>query len=151
VLSWVNLLRYFLSCMSINKLSHLKEWEKIYLEVTREISTSDDSMGLMFCWTSSFTTFVNDDDTFYTLDDLKQLANDNMPKQGEMIDVRHNDWDYISWQKFVCLYEWKVIIERAWWLFRYDEWRFPKQKVEMTRTQFKEKYGEDYDNILIKE
>ena len=151
MLSWVNLLRYFLSCMSINKLSHLKEWEKIYLEVTREISTSDDSMGLMFCWTSSFTTFVNDDDTFYTLDDLKQLANDNMPKQGEMIDVRHNDWDYISWQKFVCLYEWKVIIERAWWLFRYDEWRFPKQKVEMTRTQFKEKYGEDYDNILIKE
>ena len=31
--------------------------------------------------------FVNDYDTFYFPDDLKQLANDGMPKQGEMIEV----------------------------------------------------------------
>jgi len=30
---------------------------------------------------------MDDEDTFYTLDDLKQLANDGMPKQGEKILV----------------------------------------------------------------
>ena len=73
--------------MSINKLSHLKDWEKIYLEVTRELSTSDDDSGLMFRATSSYSTFVDDNDTFYTLDDLKKLANDGMPKQGDEISL----------------------------------------------------------------
>ena len=137
--------------MSINKLSHLKEWEKIYLEVTREISTSDDSMGLMFCWTSGYTTFVNDEDTFYTLDELKQLANDGVPKQGDEIDVRHNDWDYISWQKFVCLYEWRVIIERAWWLFRYDEWRYQPKKTELTLAEVEKRLGLEKGSLIIKD
>ena len=66
------------------------------MEVTRELSTSDDDSGLMFRATSSYSTFVDDDDTFYTLDDLKKLANDgmpngNMPKQGEMIEILHSD------------------------------------------------------------
>jgi hypothetical protein len=57
------------------------------LEVTRELSTSDDDKGLMFRATSSYDTFVNDDDIFYFPDDLKKLANDGIPKQGDEIEV----------------------------------------------------------------
>ena len=61
------------------------------MEVERELSTSDDDNGLMFRATSSYATFVDDNDTFYTLEELKQLANDGMPKQGEMIEILHSD------------------------------------------------------------
>jgi hypothetical protein len=53
------------------------------LEVERTISNYDDDVGLEFS-TKYDNIEVSDDDTFYTLDDLKQLANDGMPKQGEL-------------------------------------------------------------------
>lgn len=31
--------------------------------------------------------YIDDNDTFYALDDLKKLANDGMPKQGDEIEV----------------------------------------------------------------
>jgi len=143
--------------MSTNKLSHLKEWEKIYLEVTREISTSDDSMGLMFCWTSGYTTFVDDGDTFYTLDDLKQLANDGMPKHGEMIEARYKtwvEWKYIKW-KFICMYGWFVLVDDndldAPDIYCYDEWRFlPKVKTELTLAEVEERLGLEKGSLIIK-
>lgn len=119
--------------MSTNKLSHLKEWEKIYLEVTREISTSDDSIGLMFCWTSSFTTFVNDDDTFYTLEELKALANDGMPKQGEIIQVRDCSDRWWIDEAFVAFFDGKAITTPGWDEFNiWNEWRFPEWFEEVT-------------------
>ena len=161
--------------MSTNKLSHLKEWEKIYLEVTREISTSDDSMGLMFCWTSSYTTFVNDDDTFYTLEELKQLANDGMLKQGEL-----EFWDEVEvsldWEKwysrddttyqftFISKVKDKYIISKANniidkfekelyvdWIRFYKYCRKHTKKTELTLAEVEEKLGLDAGSLIIKD
>lgn len=129
----------------------MKEWEKIYLEVGKITTKYDDAYSMCFETNCINNVWVNDDDTFYFTDELKALANDGMPKQGEMIEVRHNDWDYISWQKFVCLYEWRVIIERAWWLFRYDEWRYPPKKTELTLAEVEERLGLDAGSLIIKD
>ena len=135
--------------MSTNKLSHLKEWEKIYFPIERKLNNQDDEISLCFQSELWEQYWFNNNDTFYTLEDLRQLTNDGMPKQGEMIDVRHNDWDYISWQKFVCLYEWRVIIERAWWLYRYDEWRFPPKKIQKTLAELEKELGYDEGTLEI--
>lgn len=160
--------------MPTNRISHLKEWEKIYLEVTREISTSDDNMGLMFCWTSSYTTFVNDDDTFYNLDDLKQLANDGMPKQGEL-----EFWDEVEvsldWEKwysrddttyqftFISKVKDKYIISKANniidkfekelyvdWIRFYKYCRKHTKKTELTLAEVEERLGLDAWSLIIK-
>ena len=84
--------------MSTNRLSHLKEWEKIYLEVTRKYEPGDDNSSIFF-ESKEDAAYVSDDDTFYTLDDLKKLANDGMPKQGEL-----EFWDEVEvsldWEKW---------------------------------------------------
>lgn len=160
--------------MSTKRLSHLKEWEKIYLEVTREISTSDDNMGLMFCWTSSYTTFVNDDDTFYTLEELKALANDGMPKQGEL-----EFWDEVEisldWEKwysrddttyqftFISKVKDKYIISKANniidkfekelyvdWIRFYKYCRKHTKKTELTLAEVEERLGLDAWSLIIK-
>lgn len=160
--------------MSTKRLEHLKEWEKIYLEVTREISTSDDNMGLMFFWASGFTTFVNDDDTFYTLDDLKQLANDGMPKQGEL-----EFWDEVEvsldWEKwysrddttyqftFISKVKDKYIISKANniidkfekelyvdWIRFYKYCRKHTKKTELTLAEVEEKLWLDAWSLIIK-
>ena len=138
--------------MSINKLSHLKDWEKIYLEVTRELSTSDDDSGLMFRATSSYSTFVDDDDTFYTLDDLKKLTNDGMPKQGEMIEILHSDWVYsTTLHEFVAFYKWcVVVVSPQYWITRYDWWRFPRKKVQLTLAEVEERLRLDAWSLIIK-
>ena len=85
--------------MSINKLSHLKEWEKIYLEVEKVTTRWDDEKSMCFESNSSNSIWVNDDDIFYTIEDLKKLANDGMPKQGEL-----EFWDEVEisldWEKW---------------------------------------------------
>ena len=140
--------------MSTKRLEHLKEWEKIYLEVTREISTSDDNMGLMFFWTSGFTTFVNDDDTFYTLDDLKQLANDGMPKQGDDVQVKYieDEWKRSDWidAKFIAFYKWNIVTQTEDWLMWTVFWRLKPQKTELTLAQVEEKLWLEKDSLIIK-
>jgi len=138
--------------MSTNKLSHLKEWEKIYLEVERELSTSDDDNGLMFRATSSYATFVDDDDIFYFPDELKQLANDGMPKQGEMIEVRWTGVLGWSRYKLIAFYEWKVITE--YWIdnpVSWDEWRPLPKKTEFTLAEVEEKLGIEKGSLTIKD
>ena len=56
------------------------------MEVTRTLSYNDDEESLVFK-RGNRGMYIDDDDTFYFPDELKQLANDGMPKQGEMIDV----------------------------------------------------------------
>lgn len=63
----------------------------MYLEVTREKSIRDDDNSLCFGSNCNYSIWANDNDTFYTLEELKQLANDGMPKQGEMIEILHSD------------------------------------------------------------
>jgi len=138
--------------MSTNKLSHLKEWEKIYLEVERELSTSDDDNGLMFRATSSYATFVDDDDIFYFPDELKQLANDGMPKQGEMIEVRWTGVLGWSRYKLIAFYEWKVITE--YWIdnpVSWDEWRPLPKKTELTLAEVEEKLWLEKGSLIIKD
>ena len=85
--------------MSINKLSHLRTWDKIYLEVTRKIKKYYDDDASLFFESKEDEVCVSDEDTFYTLEELKKLANDGMPKQGEL-----EFWDEVEvsldWEKW---------------------------------------------------
>jgi hypothetical protein len=78
------------------------------LEVTRVLSTGDNNTSLLF-HSKDYKVFASDNDIFYTLEELKTLANDGMPKQGEMIEARYktecgvlSNW-YLF--KFVCMHE----------------------------------------------
>ena len=140
--------------MSTNKLSHLKEWEKIYLEVTRKYGHGMSEMPLLFKTTDHQEVWIDDNDTFYTLDDLKELANDGMPKQGEMIEARYktecgvlSNW-YLF--KFVCMHEWKVLVDNWMKILKYDEWRYKPQKTELTLAEVEERLGLDAWSLIIK-
>ena len=141
--------------MSINKLSHLKEWEKIYLEFTRKINEYYDDDASLFFESKEDEVCVSDEDTFYFPDDLKQLANDGMPKQGDMIEARYktecgvlSNWFLV---KFVCSYEWGILVD-IWSkiLRQYDEWRYPLKKTELTLAEVEERLGLDAWSLIIK-
>ena len=141
--------------MSTNKLSHLKDWEKIYLEVTRTLSHNDDSSShISFQSESMYRILANDNDTFYTLDELKQLANDGMPKQGEMIEARYKtEWGVLfDWflVKYICMYEWGVLIDTWMRILKYDEWRPLPKKTELTLAEIEERLGLDAWSLIIK-
>ena len=128
----------------------MKDWEKIYLEVTRELSTSDDDSGLMFRATSSYSTFVDDNDTFYTLDDLKKLANDGMPKQGDEIEVADGWYHWCTNYTFICMYGKKVLAIKNWEFETWDKWRYPEKKTELTLAEVEERLGLDAWSLIIK-
>lgn len=137
--------------MSTNRLSHLKEWEKIYLEVTRDYGICDDKDSVRFK-SNSDSSYLDDNDTFYTLEELKQLANDGMPKQGEMIEILHSDWVYsTTLHEFVAFYKWcVVVVSPQYWITRYDWWRFPRKKTELTLAEVEEKLGIEKGSLIIK-
>ena len=130
----------------------MKEWDKIYLEVTREKSIRDDDNSLCFGSNCNYSIWANDNDTFYTLEELKQLANDGMPKQGEMIEARYKtEWGVLSnWFlfKFVCMHEWKVLVDNWMKILKYDEWRY--KKTELTLAEVESKLGLDKGSLIIK-
>ena len=137
--------------MSTNRLSHLTEWEKIYLEVTRRLSVGDDGGSIKF-QANDCNVYLSDDDTFYTLEELKQLANDGMPNQGEMIEARYktecgvlSNWFLV---KFVCSYEWKLLVDTWMRIIKYDEWRY--KKTELTLAEVEERLGIDKGSLIIK-
>ena len=137
--------------MSTNRLSHLKEWEKMYLEVTRRLSVGDDGGSIKF-QANDCNVYLSDDDTFYTLEELKQLANDGMPKQGEMIEILHSDWVYsTTLHEFVAFYKWcVVVVSPQYWITRYDWWRFPRKKTELTLAEVEERLWLDAWSLIIK-
>lgn len=137
--------------MSTNRLSHLKEWEKIYLEVTRDYGICDDKDSVRFK-SNSDSSYLDDNDTFYTLEELKQLANDGMPKQGEMIEILHSDWVYsTTLHEFVAFYKWcVVVVSPQYWITRYDWWRFPRKKTELTLAEVEKKLGIEKGSLIIK-
>ena len=138
--------------MSTNRLSHLKEWEKIYLEVTRDYGICDDKDSVRFK-SNSDSSYLDDNDTFYTLEELKQLANDGMPKQGEMIEILHSDWVYsTTLHEFVAFYKWcVVVVSPQYWITRYDWWRFPRKKTEFTLAEVEEKLWLEKGSLIIKD
>ena len=160
--------------MSINKLSHLKEWEKIYLELERKKCRWDDADGLNFYSKTTGEMWMDDDDTFYTLDDLKQLANDGMPKQGEL-----EFWDEVEisldWEKwysrddttyqftFMSKVKDKYIVSKANnvmdkferelyvdWIRFYKYCRKRTQKTELTLAEVEERLWLDAWSLIIK-
>ena len=135
--------------MSTNRLSHLKEWEKIYLEVTRDYGICDDKDSVRFK-SNSDSSYLDDNDTFYTLDELKQLANDGMPKQGEMIEVADGWYHWCTNYTFICMYGKKVLAIKNWEFETWDKWRFPKQKTELTLAEVERKLGIEKGSLIIK-
>ena len=137
--------------MSTNRLSHLTEWDKIYLEVTRDYGICDDKDSVRFK-SNSDSSYLDDNDTFYTLEELKQLANDGMPKQGEMIEVRWTGVLEWSRYKFIAFYEWKVITEYHWIdnPVSWDEWRSLPKKIELTIADVESRLGLDAWSLIIK-
>jgi len=139
--------------MSTNRLSHLKEWEKIYLEVTRDYGICDDKDSVRFK-SNSDSSYLDDNDTFYTLEELKTLANDGMPKQGEIYIVNNKAWCGTHEPVravFVCNYKWKNIFTRNWFDFEvFYEFELPKQKTELTLAEVEERLGLDAWSLIIK-
>ncbi len=161
--------------MSINKLSHLKEWEKIYLEVTRTLSHNDDSSNcISFQSKNMYRILANDNDTFYTLEELKTLANDGMPKQGEL-----EFWDEVEvsldWEKwysrddttyqftFISKVKDKYIVSKANniidkfekelytdWIRFYRYCRKHTKLTELTLAEVEEKLGIEKGSLIIK-
>ena len=135
--------------MSTNKLSHLKEWEKIYLEVTREKSIRDDDNSLCFGSNCNYSIWANDNDTFYTLDDLKKLTNDGMPKQGDEVYIKTVGSDIWRKAKFIAFYEWKMVVD-IYWLIWTTIWKLQPQKTELTLAEIEEKLGIEKGSLIIK-
>ena len=160
--------------MSINKLSHLKEWEKIYLEVEKVTTKYDDERSMCFESNSSNSIWVNDDDIFYFPDELKQLANDGMPKQGEL-----EFWDEVEisldWEKwysrddttyqftFISKVKDKYLVSKANniidkfekelytdWIRFYKYCRKHTKKTELTLAEAEEKLGIEKGSLIIK-
>lgn len=161
--------------MSTNRLSHLKDWEKIYLEVTRTLSHNDDSSShISFQSESMYRILANDNDTFYTLEELKTLANDGMPKQGEL-----EFWDEVEisldWEKwysrddttyqftFISKVKDKYIVSKANniidkfekelytdWIRFYRYCRKHTKLTELTLAEVEEKLGMEKWSLIIK-
>ena len=160
--------------MSTNKLSHLTEWEKIYLEVEKVTTEYDDEHSMCFESNCANSIWVNDYDTFYFPDDLKQLANDGMPKQGEL-----EFWDEVEisldWEKwysrddtiyqftFMAKVKDKYIISKANnvidkferelyvdWIRFYKYCRKRTKKTELTLAEVEEKLGIEKGSLIIK-
>ena len=79
------------------------------MEVTRKINKYYDDDDSLFFESKEDDVCVSDEDTLYTFEELKQLANDGMPKQGDEIEARYetecgvlSNWFLV---KFVCSYE----------------------------------------------
>ena len=140
--------------MSTNKLSHLTEWEKIYLEVEKVTTEYDDEHSMCFESNCANSIWVNDEDTFYFPDELKKLANDGMPKQGEMIEARYKtEWGVLfDWflVKYICMYEWGVLIDTWMRILKYDEWRPLPKKTELTLAEVEERLWLDAWSLIIK-
>ena len=160
--------------MSTKRLSHLKDWEKIYLEVTRKINKYYDDDDSLFFESKEDDVCVSDDDTFYTLEELKQLANDGMPKQGEL-----EFWDEVEisldWEKwysrddttyqftFMSKVKDKYIVSKANnvidkferelyvdWIRFYKYCRKRTKKTELTLAEVEERLGLDAWSLIIK-
>ena len=152
----------------------MTEWEKIYLEVEKVTTKWDDEKSMCFESNSSNSIWVNDDDTFYFPDDLKKLANDGMPKQGEL-----EFWDEVEisldWEKwysrddttyqftFMAKVKDKYIVSKANnvidkferelyvdWIRFYKYCRKRTQKTELTLAEFEERLWLDAWSLIIK-
>ena len=138
--------------MSINKLSHLKDWEKIYLEVEKVTTQYDDEKSMCFESNCANSIWVNDDDIFYFPDDLKKLANDGMPKQGEKILVSEFiDRDFKEFT-FIWFSYWRAVTEyyHPYDVKKWEYFKLKPQKTELTLAEVESKLGLEKGSLIIK-
>jgi len=143
--------------MSTKRLEHLKEWDKIYLEVTKADCEQDihpyykfnDGYGDKMLNVNTYNSVS------YTLEDLKQLANDGMPKQGDDVQVKYieDEWKRSDWidAKFIAFYKWNIVTQTEDWLMWTVFWRLKPQKTELTLAEVEEKLGLDAWSLIIKQ
>ena len=154
--------------MSTKRLEHLKEWEKIYFSIERKLNNQDDEISLCFQSELWEQYWFNNNDTFYTLEDLKQLANNGMPKQGdnikefyESLEKAYNAGHAWQWEKNEREYALSKKVHRECWDLWYTDFApyfkkeypdidYPKQKTELTLAEVEEKLGLDAWSLLIK-
>lgn len=74
------------------------------MEVTRDYGICDDKDSVRFK-SNSDSSYLDDNDTFYTLEELKQLANDGMPKQGDEVYIKTVGSDIWRKAKFIAFYD----------------------------------------------
>ena len=144
------------------------------MEVTRKINKYYDDDDSLFFESKEDDVCVSDDDTFYTLEELKQLANDGMPKQGEL-----EFWDEVEvsldWEKwysrddttyqftFMPKVKDKYIVSKANnvidkferelyvdWIRFYKYCRKRTKKTELTLTEVEEQLGIEKGSLIIK-
>lgn len=95
--------------------------------------------------------YIDDDDTFYTLDDLKQLANDGTPKQGETVQVKFPGSDDWTDAIFVSMFKWKAVVAlNAGWFIHTFLFRSKPQKTELTLAEVEKKLGIEKGSLIIK-
>ena len=139
--------------MSTKRLSHLKEWEKIYIPLERILHLRDDTDWLCFHDVSWCISWMDDEDTFYTLDDLKQLANDGMPKQGEKILV--SDFIDTEFKEFTFIWfsYWKAVTEyyHPYDIKKWSYYKLKPKKTELTLAEVEERLGLDAGSLIIKD
>jgi len=122
------------------------------LEVTRDYGICDDKDSVRFK-SNSDSSYLDDNDTFYTLEELKTLANDGMPKQGDDVQIKYieDEWKRGDWidAKFIAFYEWKIIVDIGWLIWT-KIWRLKPQKTELTLAEVESKLGLDAWSLIIK-
>jgi len=148
--TYLRIINLLFSNMSTKRLEHLKEWEKIYLEVTRIMAMGDDKNSVWFESNDDWF-YINDDDTFYFPDELKQLANDGMPKQGDIVQVKFTGSDDWNDAIFVSMFKWKAVVAlNAGWFIHTFLFRSKPQKTELTLAEVEERLGLDAWSLIIK-
>ena len=75
------------------------------MEVEKVTTKYDDEMSMCFESNCANSIWVNDDDIFYFPDELKQLANDGMPKQGDEVYIKTVGSDIWRKAKFIAFYD----------------------------------------------
>lgn len=137
--------------MSTKRLSHLKEWEKIYIPLERILHLRDDTDWLCFHDVNWCISWMDDEDTFYTLDDLKQLANDgmpndNIPKQGDEIEVRTYSTEK-EWE--IKTVSHTALITTDGKPYALGQWRYPPKKIQKTLAELEKELGYEEGTLEI--
>lgn len=94
---------------------------------------------------------MDDEDTFYTLDDLKQLANDgmpndNIPKQGDEIEVRTYSTEK-EWE--IKTVSHTALITTDGKPYALGQWRYPPKKIQKTLAELEKELGYEEGTLEI--
>lgn len=144
---------------------NIPEGTTVYIPAVRKHNVIDGEN--IVCFTNDMWDILSDDDTFYTLEELKQLTNDGMPKQEITIDGYL--WD--RWSKVNFKWTLKTLPEKGYllnwsevvhsevsvfvknqygWISKAMSYTYPPKKTELTLAEVEEKLGIEKGSLTIK-